>query len=239
MKVIVKFTNILFSGGATRTALTQHHAIRGNLADVSSKDNAQETCVNLFASFVGIYLLTVVENPAILHAIFIVLAILHLFANVKAVKSVVLRTFNESRYLITLEEYFRSGKVLNPHEVNKLERVTIGKTVSVSLNIHIGISIKYFVDELKTTSAVENYISSHDPHEKFIICECNKKFIGVFLHFEARQQDVLKAFFFAVSYLQDRSQGTESSTDVQMKWHEFVNLAQHEGNLNKLHMYKC
>lgn len=185
--------------------------------------------MNLIASFVGIYLLTIVENPTILHAIFVVLASLHLYANIKAVKSVVLRTFNESRYLIALEEYFRSGKVLTPHEVNKLERVTVGKTVSVSLNIHIGISIKYFVDELKTTSAVENYISTHDPHEKFIICECSKKFIGVFLHFEARQQDVLKAFFFAVSYLQDRSQGTESSNEVQMKWHEFVNLAQHEG----------
>lgn len=207
---------------------------------MSSKDNAQETCINLFASFVGIYLLSVVENPAILHTIFIILAILHLYANVKAVKSVVLRTFNESRYLIALEEYFRSGKVLTPYEVNKLERVTIGKTVSVSLNIQLGISIKYFVDELKTTSAVENYIATHDPHEKFIICECNKKFIGVFLHFEARQQDVLKAFFFAVSYLQDRSQGTDSSNDVQLKWLEFVNLAQQEGNFYKNNIfYRC
>lgn len=50
------------AGGATRAALTQHHAIRGNLADVSSKDNSQETFVNLLASFVGLYLLTAVEN---------------------------------------------------------------------------------------------------------------------------------------------------------------------------------
>lgn len=50
------------AGGATRSALTQHHAVRGNLADVSSKDNSQETAVNLLASFVGLYLLTSIEN---------------------------------------------------------------------------------------------------------------------------------------------------------------------------------
>lgn len=50
------------AGGATRSALTQHHAIRGNLADVSSKDNSQETAVNLIASFVGLYLLSAVTS---------------------------------------------------------------------------------------------------------------------------------------------------------------------------------
>lgn len=50
------------AGGATRSALTQHHAVRGNLADVASKDNSQETFVNLIASFIGLYLLTAVES---------------------------------------------------------------------------------------------------------------------------------------------------------------------------------
>lgn len=50
------------AGGATRSALTQHHAIRGNLADVASKDNSQETAVNLTASFIGLYLLTAITN---------------------------------------------------------------------------------------------------------------------------------------------------------------------------------
>lgn len=57
MKAIVGVT-----GGATRAALTQHHAIRGNLADVASKDSAQETCVNLIASFLGLFLLTAIKS---------------------------------------------------------------------------------------------------------------------------------------------------------------------------------
>ncbi|CAD6998431.1 unnamed protein product [Ceratitis capitata] len=50
------------AGGATRAALTQHHAIRGNLADVASKDSSQETFVNLIASFIGLYMLTLIKS---------------------------------------------------------------------------------------------------------------------------------------------------------------------------------
>lgn len=52
------------AGGATRSALTQHHAIRGNLADVASKDSSQETCVNLIASFFGLWLLTAITQES-------------------------------------------------------------------------------------------------------------------------------------------------------------------------------
>ncbi|KRT79262.1 hypothetical protein AMK59_8571, partial [Oryctes borbonicus] len=44
------------AGGATRASITQHQAIKGNMADVSAKDGSQETCVNLIASIVGILL---------------------------------------------------------------------------------------------------------------------------------------------------------------------------------------
>lgn len=46
-------------GGATRAAMTQHHAIRSNLADVSAKDSAQETAVNLIASMAALMIITV------------------------------------------------------------------------------------------------------------------------------------------------------------------------------------
>lgn len=59
MRAIVGVT-----GGATRSALTQHHAIRGNMADVSSKDSAQETFVNLIASFLGLFLLTSIKTQS-------------------------------------------------------------------------------------------------------------------------------------------------------------------------------
>lgn len=106
------------AGGATRAALTQHHALRGNLADVSSKDSSQETCVNLVASFVGLYLLTLIKSQAMLYTVFYIVVTLHLYANLRAVRAVCLRTFNESRYLIALEEFFRSSRMLTPQQVN-------------------------------------------------------------------------------------------------------------------------
>lgn len=221
------------AGGATRSALTQHHAVRGNLADVASKDSSQETFVNLMASFFGLYLLTAITDPTVLLSVFFLSILIHIFANICAVKAVNLRTLNESRYLIALEEYFRSGKVLSVPQVNALERVTIGQTVSVSMNIYVGLSIKYLVEQYPSTPEIDALTKQFEKHnEKFLIAE-NSKFVGVYLHFDAQPIDILKAYFYAVSYLQDRSQLRDRFWEVQSKWNEFVGMAQRENwNLN-------
>lgn len=148
-----------------------------------------------------------------------------------------LRTFNESRYLIALEEYFRVGRVPSVAEVNALERVTIGKAVSVSLNIRIGLSIQSLTDNYQAMSDIERIIMSFDKtNEKFLLTE-EKKWLGIYLHVDARPLDVLKAYFYAVSYLQDRIQLRERCWEVQNKWNEFLTLAQREGDL-KLYKIK-
>lgn len=122
------------AGGATRAALTQHHAVRGNLADVASKDSSQETCVNLIASFVGLYLLTMIKSQAMLYTVFYIVVTLHLYANLKAVRAVCLRTFNESRYLIALEEFFRSSHMLTPQQVSFSLSLASLKIITVPLS---------------------------------------------------------------------------------------------------------
>lgn len=64
-------------------------------------------------------------------------------------------------------------------------------------------------------------------NEKFLFAE-TKKCIGIYLHVDARPIDVLKAYFYAVSYLQDRTQIRERPKEVQAKWNEFAALAQQE-----------
>lgn len=216
------------AGGATRSALTQHHAVRGNLADVASKDSSQETFVNLTASLIGLYLLTAIINRTVLLSIFFLSIVIHIFANIRAVKAVNLRTFNESRYLIALEEYFRSGNILSIPQVNALERVTIGRTVSVSMNIYVGLSIQYLVEQYRSTHEIDALTKQFEKHnEKFLIAE-NSKFIGIYLHFDAQPIDILKAYFYAVSYLQDRSQLRDRFWEVQSKWNAFLGMAQRE-----------
>lgn len=153
---------------------------------------------------------------------------IHIFANIKAVKAVQLRTFNESRYLIALEEYFRSGKILSVAEVNAIERVTIGRAVSVSLNIRVGLSIQHLIEQYRLTPEIDTIITQFDKtNEKFIIAE-SKKFLGIYLHTDAQPLDVLKAYFYAVSYLQDRTQLRDRCWEAQSKWTEYSAAAQHE-----------
>lgn len=62
-------------------------------------------------------------------ALFIFFVFGHLFANYKAVKSVIMKTFNRNRFHITCQGYFKSGQVLSPLVVNKTEPVlcTVGR----------------------------------------------------------------------------------------------------------------
>lgn len=178
--------------------------------------------------FCFLILILLFSLSSVLLSIFFVSILIHIIANIRAVKAVRLRTFNESRYLIALEEYFRSSRVLSVDAVNAIERVTIGRAVSVSLNIRVGLSIQHLIEQVHSTPEIENIIMQFEKtNEKFLIAE-SKKFLGIYLHVDARPQDVLKAYFYAVSYLQDRSQLRERGWEVQSKWNEFITLAQRE-----------
>lgn len=216
------------AGGATRAALTLHHAIRNNLADVASKDSAQETCVNLVASFVGLAILTHVQSQNVLATLFFLFTCLHIIANVRAVKSVCLRTFNEARYLIALEEYFKTGNILSPDRVNQLERITVGQTVSLTQRLFMGGTAKALIETYPNTYDLESIVSLYDPRDLFIVAEV-KNYLAVYFHIDIRPTDVLKAYFFAASYLQDKTKIRDFYWEVQNKWSDFLSLAQGQG----------
>lgn len=58
--------------------------------------------------------------------LFFLFTILHLCANYKAVRSVVMETLNEARLAIVLHQYLRDGRVLGPLEANLKEPVFLG-----------------------------------------------------------------------------------------------------------------
>jgi hypothetical protein len=231
------------AGGATRSAMTLHHAIRNNMADVSAKDSAQETCVNLIGSFVGLFVLTGITSPTWLATIFFIVTMVHLYANVKAVKSVCLKTFNEARYLIALEEYFRNGSVLPPYSVNHLERVTLGQTVSLTAKVKLGCSVKDLTEQIRNRYEIEDLIACFETRDKFLIAE-TRNYVGVYLHYDIKPHEILRAYFFVASYLQDRTQIRDNYWEVQAKWGEFLNLAQLAGynvhsHLLNVDEYRC
>ncbi|XP_068435052.1 RUS family member 1 [Clinocottus analis] len=128
------------AGGATRAALTVHQARRDNMADISAKDGSQETLVNLAGLLISLMLIPLVtDNPILTVGLFFLFTTLHLFANYKAVRSVVMETLNEARLSIVLQQYLRDGQVLSPPEANQREPVFLEfkKTVPIKLGVRL------------------------------------------------------------------------------------------------------
>ncbi|XP_062264244.1 RUS1 family protein C16orf58 homolog [Platichthys flesus] len=128
------------AGGATRAALTVHQARRDNMADISAKDGSQETLVNLAGLLISLMLIPLVtDNPLLTLSLFFLFTILHLFANYKAVRSVVMETFNEARLSIVLQQYLKDRRVLSPLEANQREPVffEFSKTVPIRLGVRL------------------------------------------------------------------------------------------------------
>ncbi|XP_041633869.1 RUS1 family protein C16orf58 homolog [Cheilinus undulatus] len=128
------------AGGATRAALTVHQARRDNMADISAKDGSQETLVNLAGLLVSLILIPLVtDNPVLTLSLFFLFTVLHLFANYKAVRSVVMETFNEARLSIVLQQYLKDKQILSPLEANQREPVffELKKTMPVRLGVRL------------------------------------------------------------------------------------------------------
>ncbi|KAM7371910.1 hypothetical protein PAMP_009110 [Pampus punctatissimus] len=128
------------AGGATRAALTVHQARRDNMADISAKDGSQETLVNLAGLLVSLVLIPLVtDNPVLTLSLFFLFTALHLFANYKAVRSVVMETLNEARLAIVLQQYLSDRQILSPREANLEEPVfwEYRKAVPIKLGVRL------------------------------------------------------------------------------------------------------
>ncbi|XP_031428380.1 RUS1 family protein C16orf58 homolog isoform X1 [Clupea harengus] len=132
------------AGGATRAALTVHQARRNNMADISAKDGSQETLVNLAGLLVSLVLIPLVtDNPMLTFVLFFLFTTLHLFANYKAVRSVVMETLNEARLSIVLHQYLSDGRVLSPREANQREPVFL--ELQKEVPVKLGVSLRELV----------------------------------------------------------------------------------------------
>nr|XP_020014226.1 RUS1 family protein C16orf58 homolog isoform X2 [Castor canadensis] len=126
------------AGGATRAALTVHQARRNNVADVSAKDSSQETLVNLAGLLVSLLLLPLISDcPSLSLGCFFLLTALHIYANYRAVRALVMETLNESRLQLVLKHFLQRGEVLDPASANQMEPLWTGFWPSLSLSLGV------------------------------------------------------------------------------------------------------
>jgi len=98
------------TAGATRASITAHFALRDNLADVSAKEGAQETAVTLLGLLAGGALASSLgDSPLTCWAAFLLLTLLHVWANWRGVGSLALDTINRQRAAILTRRWWHLG----------------------------------------------------------------------------------------------------------------------------------
>lgn len=90
------------AAGSTKASITAHFALRGNMGDLNAKESTQETLVSLVGMTLGMSLakiLSALESNASMWTwvIFIILTLLHIWANYRGVKLLHLNTLNRQR----------------------------------------------------------------------------------------------------------------------------------------------
>ncbi|XP_034946241.1 RUS1 family protein C16orf58 [Chelonus insularis] len=192
------------AGAATRAALTQHQALTNNLADVSAKDGSQETFVNLIASVMGILILLIIENSYI-REIYLILVLIHIYANYSAVKSLRLSTLNEDRLVLLLKHYYSTKILLDTKKINSEESLLFfNNTTKKQCGFHIKLGISIF-SILKNQNQdfikyVRNIILHNQNHVYLIVPDYRQKTIYISLKHNVQPSDILEAYFKAFFY---------------------------------------
>nr|CAH0098414.1 unnamed protein product [Daphnia galeata] len=187
------------AGGATRAALTQHQARQGNLADVSAKDGSQETLVNLAALITSLWLLPLLDGSTrMTWLVFFLFTLLHVFANLKAVKAVTMETLNRARFMIILKQFASTNYVASVKEVNRLEPVIIGfiptEEEVCGYKIQLGSSIK----SVATQNNFEKQLANYSERNFAVIPDPLTKTIYVIYRGDCTVEDMLESYSQAV-----------------------------------------
>ncbi|KYQ54979.1 UPF0420 protein C16orf58 [Trachymyrmex zeteki] len=189
------------AGGATRTALIHHQAIQNNVADVSAKDGSQETCVNLIASFFGIFILSLFHDGQYVLELYLFLVAVHLYANYSAVKALCLDTLNEDRLAIIIKNYMMNEQIPEPWKVNKEESVFLLKNPTRGIHgfdIKIGVSFANILKKnIISLTEAEFLLKSFENRKYIIMIDIEKRNIFVILKKDIQSVEILEAYFYA------------------------------------------
>lgn len=87
------------SAGATKSSITLHFAISGNMADLNAKESTQETLMNIVGMLCGIVAAKQMKSiDGFLNwSLFILLTVIHVWANYQGVRLLRLKTLNRAR----------------------------------------------------------------------------------------------------------------------------------------------
>lgn len=214
------------AAGATKGSITQHFCLRGNMADLNAKEGTQETLVSLVGMVLGIALARYLHRmeqrdesltAAVSWTIFVILTIVHVWANYIGVKLLHLRTFNQERAKVALngivdplaeqssDRCSRSSHTLE----DSINSIPTPEQVSESLwsstrtllftgRVNLGVEAKNVLDELAPDEMISLLMEEFATDHYFLSIIGNRK-ISVALRVGATDHDELKAFIHAMT----------------------------------------
>ncbi|KAM3571786.1 hypothetical protein VYU27_006190 [Nannochloropsis oceanica] len=95
------------AAGCTKSSITAHFALEGNIADVSAKENAQETAVTLLGICGGLFFAQWIASPTAAWPVFLFLTALHVYANYKGVVALQLFSLNTQRASLLIHHFLK------------------------------------------------------------------------------------------------------------------------------------
>ncbi|XP_010615634.1 RUS1 family protein C16orf58 homolog [Fukomys damarensis] len=100
--------------------------------------SALETLVNLAGLLVSLVLLPLVSyRPSFSLGCFFLLTALHIYANYRAIRALVMETLNENRLRLVLKHFLQRGEVLDTASANQMEPLWTGFWSSPSLSLGV------------------------------------------------------------------------------------------------------
>ncbi|XP_045510410.1 RUS family member 1 isoform X1 [Colias croceus] len=208
------------AGGATRTALTQHHAKRSNLADVTAKDAAQETAVNLFASVIAILILTYCGTS---FGLYLFLIMTHLACNYCAVKAICLDTFNPPRFMLSLDPVLKLEQFAAVQCVNYTEplfpffKPRMGE-MYCGFKIKLGSSAQGSVLNTTPVSYFKKLLEAYKTKPFVPFLNLPDRVMNVLLKDNARPVDVLEGYYHGILFIL----ATLTINDISIPFPEFA-----------------
>ncbi|KAL5553637.1 hypothetical protein UlMin_041038 [Ulmus minor] len=195
------FTGV--ASGATRAALTQHFALQNNAADISAKEGSQETLATMFGMALGMLLARITMGHAFaIWCSFLSLTMFHMYANYKAVQCLALNSLNPQRGSIILQHFMKTGQVLSPQQVSKMEHIlpiwasswSSKTSKSIHLRVRLGVRVSS-LNHLELNDLLRA-AGSHYKKAKYLLVE-SKGIINVIMHKDSTATDVLQSFVHA------------------------------------------
>uniref|UniRef100_A0A7N2N552 Protein root UVB sensitive 3 n=1 Tax=Quercus lobata TaxID=97700 RepID=A0A7N2N552_QUELO len=231
------FTGV--ASGATRAALTQHFALQNNAADISAKEGSQETVATMIGMALGMLLARVTTGHALsIWFCFLSLTMFHMYANYRAVRCLALTTLNPERSSIVFQYFMKTGQVLSPETVSKMEHVLpIWTTSSSSRSVksmHMQVRLGARVSSLNHLELMDvlHSAGSHYKKAKYLLVE-KKGIVSSILHKDSTSKDVLQSFFHALvmANLTDKNKSVhlESQSWMDKQYEVFIRKLRFSG----------